>query len=88
MLGKTLKALGHSHADAGFGLVVLFLLYAIRHGSEYLAKKYPKYKRPLFFFNTSRSVLMVIFSTAIAYGIWYVSPLYSFLSPPLLTLYV
>ena len=75
VLGNTLKGLGNSHADAGFGLIILFLLYAIRFGTEYLSRKYPKYKRPLFFFNTSRSVLMVILSTAIAYAIWYVSSL-------------
>lgn len=67
VLGNTLKALGNAKADSGFGVVILVLLYTIRYGSEYLSKSYPKYKKPLFFFNTSRSVLMVIISTIIAF---------------------
>eukprot|EP00026_Physarum_polycephalum_P001797 Phypoly_transcript_01800.p1 GENE.Phypoly_transcript_01800~~Phypoly_transcript_01800.p1 ORF type:complete len:721 (-),score=109.97 Phypoly_transcript_01800:174-2336(-) len=69
VLGNTIGALGHSQLDAAFGLVILALLYSIRYGTEYFSKKYPRYKRPLFFLNTSRSVLMVIFSTLVAYGV-------------------
>lgn len=69
VLGNTLKGIGTSRVDSAFGIVILILLYTIRYGSEYLGKRYPRYKIPLFFFNTARSVIMVILSTFVAFAI-------------------
>lgn len=39
---NTLKGLGRTQKDAAFGLVALFVLYAIRMSCDYYSRRYPR----------------------------------------------
>jgi sodium-independent sulfate anion transporter 11 len=69
VLGNTLAGLPTATLDAAFGLVGLFLLYLFRYGTEFIGRRFPRYERPMFFLGIARSILLVIFSTLIAWGI-------------------
>ncbi|KAI8366382.1 sulfate transporter family-domain-containing protein [Choanephora cucurbitarum] len=69
VFGKTLANLNHASVDAAFGLSAIIYLYLVKYLSEYLMRRYPQYNRWIFFFNTSRSVVVLIFSTLICFMI-------------------
>lgn len=69
VFGKTLIHLHKSTINAAFGLTALAYLYGVKYLSMYLIKKYPQHNRLIFFFNTSRSIVVLVFSTLICYMI-------------------
>ena len=69
VLGTTLAGLGRSKLDAAFGLISLAFLYFIRWLTSYLERRYPGAERVFFFIRISRSIVVVIVSTLIAWGI-------------------
>ncbi|KAI8375499.1 sulfate transporter family-domain-containing protein [Blakeslea trispora] len=69
VFGKTLANLNHASADAAFGLSALIYLYLVKYLSGYLMRHYPQYSRWIFFFNTSRAVVVLVFSTLICFMI-------------------
>ncbi|KAL1914562.1 uncharacterized protein VTP21DRAFT_8187 [Calcarisporiella thermophila] len=79
VLINSLKALPRTTLDASMGLTGLFFLYLLQYLTSRFSKSYPRFKRPLFFLNISRNVLLVIFYTAISYGICKDNPT----SPPI-----
>ncbi len=66
---NTLKHLGSTTVDAAFGLVCLFVLYAIKIGSNTVGKRYPKLRRASFFTSVLRNAVVIIVATAISYGV-------------------
>lgn len=67
IFGHFFEYLPRTKIDAAFGIIGLIWLFSIRFGTQYLTKRYPKYEKPLFFFNIMRNGLLVIFGTLIAY---------------------
>ncbi|KAI9279449.1 sulfate transporter family-domain-containing protein [Umbelopsis sp. AD052] len=67
VFGHFFQHLPSAKLDAAFGILGLIWLYAVRFGTQYLTKKYPKYEKPLFFANIMRNGILVIFGTLIAY---------------------
>ncbi|ODQ65523.1 sulfate permease 1 [Nadsonia fulvescens var. elongata DSM 6958] len=59
----TLKNLKHCKLDAAFGLVCLFILYAVRFSFNWLSVKYPRYSRWFFYSNVMRNGVVIIFAT-------------------------
>lgn len=64
---NTLKNLGHTKLDAAMGLTALATLYIIRSGCKYLAKRYPKHQRVIFFMSTLRTVFVILLYTMISW---------------------
>lgn len=58
---KTLKFLPSSTIDASLGLTALFMLYLIRFGCNYGAKKIPHRAKLFFFLSTLRTVFVILF---------------------------
>ncbi|KAI9362261.1 sulfate transporter family-domain-containing protein [Pilaira anomala] len=69
VFGKTLINLHHSTLDASFGVAALVYLYAVKYASIYLMRHYPQHSRFIFFFNTSRSIVVLVFGTLLCYMI-------------------
>ncbi|CAM0142513.1 unnamed protein product [Umbelopsis sp. WA50703] len=67
IFGHFFEYLPRTKVDAAFGIIGLIWLFAIRFGTQYLTKRYPRYEKPLFFFNIMRNGILVIFGTLIAY---------------------
>lgn len=65
---NTLKHLHQSNINAAFGVVCLFLLYAMKYGFGYLEKRDKRRKWVWFYLNTLRSAFIIIFSTLISWG--------------------
>ncbi|EEB07373.1 sulfate transporter [Schizosaccharomyces japonicus yFS275] len=66
---NTFKNLPHTKLDAAFGLVSLFVLYAIRFLCQKLGARYPRYSRYTFLIHVLRSGMVIIVGTLISYGI-------------------
>ncbi|KAG0787281.1 hypothetical protein G6F16_002847 [Rhizopus arrhizus] len=69
VFGKTLANLNRTTVNAAFGLTSLVYLYTIKYLSQYLMRRYPQQARLIFFFNTSRSIIVLVFSTLICFMI-------------------
>lgn len=69
VFGKTLINLHHSTVDAAFGVSALIYLYGVKYLSQYLMRKYPQHNRLVFFFNTSRSIIVLVFGTLLCFMI-------------------
>ncbi|KAI9263719.1 sulfate transporter family-domain-containing protein [Sporodiniella umbellata] len=69
IFGKTLIALNRTTVDAAFGLTSLAYLYAIKYLSLALLKRYPQYSRFIFYFSSSRSIVVIVFSALICFMI-------------------
>ncbi|GAB5586175.1 Sulfate permease 2 [Umbelopsis nana] len=67
IFGHFFEYLPRTKVDAAFGIIGLIWLFSVRFGTQYLTKRYPKYEKPLFFFNIMRNGLLVIFGTLIAF---------------------
>lgn len=69
VFGKTLINLHHSTVDAAFGISALLYLYGVKYLAIYLNRRYPQHARLIFFFNTSRSIVVLVFGTLVCYMI-------------------
>ncbi|KAG1140572.1 hypothetical protein G6F37_012039 [Rhizopus arrhizus] len=69
VFGKTLVRLNLVTIDAAFGLTSLLYLYFVKYLSQYLTRRYPQHRHLLFFFNSSRSIVVLVFSTLICFMI-------------------
>lgn len=69
VFGKTLINLHHSTVDAAFGITALIYLYGVRYYSQRLLAKYPQHGRLIFFFNSTRSIVVLVFGTLITFMI-------------------
>lgn len=67
VFGKTLINLHHSTVDAALGVSALVYLYGVKYLSQHLMRRYPQHNRLIFFFNTSRSIVVLVFSTLICF---------------------
>lgn len=63
----TLKNLRHTTLDAAIGLTGLLLLYMIKYGFAYLAKKHPSKAKLYFFCNTLRTIFVILLYTLIGW---------------------
>lgn len=64
---NSLKYLPSAKLDAAMGLTALVMLYFIRWMCQYLAKKYPKHQKLLFFVSTMRTVFVILLYTMISW---------------------
>ncbi|KAK5001028.1 hypothetical protein LTR66_000233 [Elasticomyces elasticus] len=64
---NTLRHLGNSQLDAAMGLTALFLLYSIRSGLNYLARKHPNRRKLFFFISILRTVFVILLYTLISF---------------------
>jgi sodium-independent sulfate anion transporter 11 len=64
---NTLKHLGRTQLDAAMGLTALLLLYAIRLGCRFAAKKYPRHQKFFFFIATLRTAFVILLYTMISW---------------------
>lgn len=62
-----LKHLGRTKLDAAMGLTALFMLYAIRSGCNYAARKYPSKSKSFFFVSTLRTAFVILLYTLISF---------------------
>jgi sodium-independent sulfate anion transporter 11 len=62
----TLKYLPTSQMDAAMGMTALAMLYAIRFGCNYGAKKYPQKAKIFFFLSTLRTAFVILFYVMIS----------------------
>ncbi|CEP08390.1 hypothetical protein [Parasitella parasitica] len=69
VFGKTLINLNHSTVDAAFGVAALIYLYGVKYISQRLMHKYPQHNRAIFFFNTSRGIVVLVFGTLLSFMI-------------------
>lgn len=69
VFGKTLINLHHSTIDAAFGISALIWLYGVKYLSQHLLRRYPQHGRLIFFFNTSRSIVVLVFGTLLSFMI-------------------
>ncbi|KAN0141320.1 sulfate transporter [Lactarius tabidus] len=60
---NTLKGLGRTQKDAAFGLVGLFVLYAIRMTCDHLSRRYPRRAKLFFFISAFRSAFVIVVLT-------------------------
>ncbi|KAI9314111.1 sulfate transporter family-domain-containing protein [Dichotomocladium elegans] len=67
VFGKTLGHLNQSRVDAAFGLLSLVWLYGIKYLSQYLTRRYPQHARKIFYFNITRSVVLIVFTTFLSW---------------------
>lgn len=63
---NSLKYLPSTKLDAALGLTSLFMLYAIRSGCTYGAKKRPQHAKIFFFLSTLRTVFVILFYTMVS----------------------
>jgi solute carrier family 26 (sodium-independent sulfate anion transporter), member 11 len=63
----TLQNLGHTKLDAAIGLTALLMLYLIRSGCKFAAKKYPSKAKIIFFIATLRTVFVILLYTMISW---------------------
>jgi len=61
IFGHFFQHLPSAKIDAAFGILGLVWLYSIRVGTQYLTRKYPKYEKPLFFFNIMRNGTLIAY---------------------------
>lgn len=64
---NTLKYLPTAKLDAAMGLTALVMLYAIRWACQFVAKKYPKHQKIMFFVSTLRTVFVILLYTMISW---------------------
>lgn len=64
---NTLKNLSKSKLDAAIGLSALFGLYLIRYCLTKSGERFPKHRRTLFFFNTMRTVFVILLYTMVSW---------------------
>ncbi|KAF2204637.1 sulfate permease [Delitschia confertaspora ATCC 74209] len=62
-----LKHLGRSNLNAAIGLTALFLLYAIRFGCNFMAKRHPNRRKTYFFISTLRTAFVILLYVLISY---------------------
>ncbi|KAI8061672.1 sulfate transporter family-domain-containing protein [Gongronella butleri] len=67
IFGKTLVGLPHTNMNAILGFAALIYLYTVRYATARLTKRYPQYARALFFINISRSIVVVLLFTLLAF---------------------
>ncbi|RAL06809.1 SLC26/SulP family anion transporter [Aspergillus homomorphus CBS 101889] len=63
---NSLKHLPSAGIDAALGVTSLAMLYMIRSGCNYLARKYPRKAKVWFFASTLRTVFVILFYTMIS----------------------
>ncbi|KAI0164487.1 sulfate permease [Hypoxylon sp. FL1284] len=66
---NTLKNLKYTTIDAAMGLTALLMLYIIRGTCTYLAKRYPRREKVLFFVSTLRTAFVILLYTGISAGV-------------------
>lgn len=64
---NSLKALHTAKLDAALGLTALAMLYLIRSGFTFLAKKQPQHKKLWFFCSTLRTAFVILLYTLISW---------------------
>jgi solute carrier family 26 (sodium-independent sulfate anion transporter), member 11 len=64
---NTLKGLPRTKLDAAMGLTALTMLYLIRFGCTYSAKKYPNRQKTFFFISTLRTAFVILLYTMISW---------------------
>ncbi|KAK6842132.1 hypothetical protein PG987_002992 [Apiospora arundinis] len=64
---NTLKGLPHTKLDAAMGLTALAMLYLIRIGCSFAAKKNPSRQKMWFFISTLRTVFVILLYTMISW---------------------
>ncbi|OLL23730.1 Sulfate permease 2 [Neolecta irregularis DAH-3] len=64
---NSVKYFRRSDLNAAVGLTALSLLYALRYGATYMAKRQPSRERIWFFINTLRSVFVILLYTLVSY---------------------
>lgn len=64
---NSLKNLGHTKLDAALGLSALVLLYGIRYGCNYAARKIPQKQKMFFFVSTLRTAFVILLYTMISW---------------------
>ncbi|KAI9813128.1 MAG: Sulfate permease 2 [Pycnora praestabilis] len=64
---NTLKNLGHTKLDAAMGLTALTMLYLIRYGCNFGARKMPNRRKLFFFLATLRTVFVILLYTLISW---------------------
>jgi len=64
---NTLKYLGHTKLDAAMGLTALTMLYLIRFGCNYAARKQPHRAKIYFFLSTLRTAFVLLLYILISY---------------------
>ncbi|KAI8971566.1 sulfate transporter family-domain-containing protein [Mycotypha africana] len=69
VFGKTLINLHHSTVDAAFGISALIYLFTVKYYAQHLMQRYPQYGRWIFFFNSSRSIVVLVFGTLLTFMI-------------------
>ncbi|GMM53013.1 sulfate permease [Starmerella bacillaris] len=67
---NTLKHLHQSNYNACFGILCLFVLYAMKFGFGYLEKRDKRRKWLWFYLGTLRAAFVIIFSTLISWGVY------------------
>ncbi|KAI7856648.1 sulfate transporter family-domain-containing protein [Circinella umbellata] len=67
IFGNTIKGLPHASIDALIGILSLVWLYGIKYLTNYLFKRYPQHKRKLAYFNMSRNIMVLIFTTFLSW---------------------
>ncbi|ORX63025.1 sulfate permease [Hesseltinella vesiculosa] len=67
IFGETLINLPHIHLDAVLGISALIFLYSVRYWTARWTKQYPHRARLFFFLNISRNIVVIIFSTLLAF---------------------
>ena len=63
----SLKHLPSAKIDAAMGLTALFLLYFIRSGCAYMAKRHPSKAKVYFFASTLRAVFVILLYTFVSF---------------------
>ncbi|KAI1341509.1 putative sulfate permease [Xylariaceae sp. FL0016] len=63
----TLQGLPRTNMNAAIGLTALTMLYTIRFGCQWLAKKYPQRSKLFFFLATLRAVFVILLYTMISW---------------------
>ena len=63
----TLKYLGQTKIDAAMGLTALLMLYLIRSGCKYAARRWPNRAKMWFFISTLRTVFVILLYTLISW---------------------
>jgi sodium-independent sulfate anion transporter 11 len=63
----SLQGLPRTTLDAAMGLTALFLLYVIRSGLKFAAKKYPNRQKLFFFLATLRTVFVILLYTLVSW---------------------
>ncbi|KAJ2813732.1 hypothetical protein H4S07_000459 [Coemansia furcata] len=67
VFGNFFKYIKHCNLNAAVGLTSLFLLYAIRAGCKYAARRWPKREKLFFFISTLRTAFVILLYTLISF---------------------